>query len=523
MNFPIQLSRVFKGSVEEQSTKEDGIKAWNEEIEAFLGAHPSQDQSKIKSSNDSFEQDITSLAKELYEQIVNSILPSLDGSLSSDAEREEVAHKAKQHYVTNEGCLNIERCSYYIRASKNLLRWYIQIYLEMKVRRLPCLVRCLQSPAMVALLVSILETEESNSENGQQDRARNISLYLFYATYSPFSGDADSEKALKHLIFDLKFTEIALRILTRPCTPALALSLVRNLHTALVSLQGANKVIAGTEINCEGSYKADVVGWLPKESCCMTFTLMCISLMRWSLDSKPSFPGDKDDKRINLIMEALGALYALRIDPILSLNNGDPKLLQLVLDILSLPDNMEDKRFVQCKVSVISLLMDSDRSIGEKFLKNDAFASLLKVLETQVNSVIEKTKVDDSAAASLVPILVVLNKFAASNAEVRKSAKLYVFPVEAESGFEEKARMQHNATSKNMSPLDAPKGTFRHNLISLMTWPQGHIKRCTGELLWTLCSSDATEFVYRVGIGNGMPILGVKGIVQIPQQRVTQL
>jgi hypothetical protein len=116
-----------------------------------------------------------------------------------------------------------------------------------------------------------------------------------------------------------------------------------------------------------------------------------------------------------------------------------------------------------------------------------------------------------------------LNKYASSNSDIRQKTKLTIFPADAEAAFREKAEEQQQRESsttanqkKNMGPLDAPAGTLRRKLCTLLTWPEGHIKRCTGELLWTLCSSEPTEFVNRVGFGNALPILSVKGLAQMP-------
>ena len=63
-----------------------------------------------------------------------------------------------------------------------------------------------------------------------------------------------------------------------------------------------------------------------------------------------------------------------------------------------------------------------------------------------------------------------------------------------------------------MSPLDAPKDTLRGKLVVLLSWAESYIKRCTAELLWTLCNSNGIEYVHRVGLGNALPLLNAKGL-----------
>jgi hypothetical protein len=363
--------------------------------------------------------------------------------------------------------------------------------------------------------VSILEHNHCDN----QCLARNISLYIFYATYIPFPGDETSQKALNHVISNLSFTELALRILIKPCTSALALSLVRNVHNAIVSLQGAAKLVLSTKLAWDHSSASDAAPWAPKESGDITFRSMCVCLIRWAVASDPPFPGEEEDKRAELAIEILGAFYALRAGQELVPSRCDPALMRLVVDVLKLPIK-KDKRIDQCKLSTISLLMDSDRTFGDYLLKEDAITPILAILEGQVTDVLENTRVDNSSTADLVPILVVLNKFACANSELRQQIKLLVFPAEAEEHFQQKAQEQRelDGSKKNMAPLDAPKGTLRWKLTCLLTWPEGHIKRCTGELLWTVCSSDAGEFVHRVGFGNALPILSVKGFAQMPVQ-----
>jgi hypothetical protein len=148
-------------------------------------------------------------------------------------------------------------------------------------------------------------------------------------------------------------------------------------------------------------------------------------------------------------------------------------------------------------------------------LEKQSLHYLLQILTLQVNDVVDNTRVDGSATAALVPILAVLNEYALRNLEVKNQIKKYVFLPDAEEQFQKK--IQELQTSKsNMGPLDAPNDTLRGKLVILLSWAESHIKRFAAELLWTLCNSDATQYVHRVGMGNALPLLNAKGLASIP-------
>lgn len=390
---------------------------------------------------------------------------------------------------------------------------------------LPSPVASLQSPGILELLVCILEQHALKEENLQQYLSRNISLYLFYATYIAVPGDEGTQKALHHVMVELQFPQLALRILTRPCNAALALSLIRNLHNAIITLQGASKLILAIKVDWDvhSAPFSDPAPWAPSHQQSIDFQSTCVNVLLWALSSDPPFPGKEDDKRGELASEILGALYATRAGQQLVPGVCDEKLMEMVVNIVKLPNEVQDERVTQCKLSTVSLLMDSDRTFGEYLLQKNGFPDLLNLFEAQVSDILNKTRVDNSATAALVPILVALNKYASANPEIHTIIKSFVFPVDAETVFQEKAQEQEKQElsstakqKKNMGPLDAPEGTFRRKLCTLLTWPEGHIKRCTGELLWTLSSSEPTEFVHRVGFGNALPLLSVKGFVKMP-------
>lgn len=80
----------------------------------------------------------------------------------------------------------------------------------------------------------------------------------------------------------------------------------------------------------------------------------------------------------------------------------------------------------------------------------------------------------------------------------------------------EKGRSEGKVGVKNMAPLDSPRGTLRWRLIRLMTWMDSSMKRSPCELLWALCNKNSMQFVLRMGFGNAIHFLGIKGCVNLP-------
>ena len=512
MDFANQLALIFNETIDPASVFLR-VKKWNLEIETFLAASPSTLSEGTK--EESLDATVSDVAVELHRGIMGAI------------------HHTPSQQIDELTKVEIEKCRYappsplpdghfeLIRAAKNVLRWYIQIFLEIKGPVLPSPVAPLQSPAILELLLCILEQHALKDEVLNQDLSRNISLYVFYATYIAVAGDEGTHKALGHVMVKLKFPELALRILTRSCTAALALSLIRNLHHACVTLPGALKIILAIKIDWDSASTSfcDPAPWAPLGKTTIDFPSTCVNVLVWALRSEPPFPGAEDDKRGELASEILGALYAVRAGHQLT---RDEKLMEMCVEILS-NEVDHDKQITQCKLSTVSLLMDSDASFGSFLLQRKAFPLLLELFDAQVTDILDNTRVDNSATAALVPILVVLNMYASANLEIRSLIKQFIFPEDDEASFQKmvQALQERESSSaetqkKNMGPLDAPEGTFRRKLCTLLTWPEGHIKRCTGELLWTLCFSDPIEFVNRVGFGNALPLLSRKGFATMP-------
>lgn len=516
MEYGKSLEEIFQTVSDSSPDLVTDIRAWNDSVEKYLALPPTQANRDPENRID--EAGVEYVANRLGLRIVAAALQR-DVSLVALTNIQEAIDKFREDPPRT--CP--EPLAEYIRASKNVLRWYIQIFLG-QVRQFPPVsaVVILKKPAMIKLLAMMLEEYTLRAQPMDQITARNISLYIFYATYVVSPTDVDSREGLKLLIEDLKFPEIALRILTRSCTVPLSLSLVRNLHNAIVSYKDASKIIAHTRIACDpcSHDSADPAPWNPSTAQSLDFKTIYVAIVLWALSSDPPFPGDEDDMRSALICEVLGASYAVGAGQALKTAHGDNGMAELLVTILCLPNDHSDKRIAQCKTSTISLLIDSNDVLGGFLWEKGVIPHFLALLHDQVSDIVSTTRIDNSAAASLVPILVVINNFATANPDVLKCTKEFIFPQSSACIYQDKVQEQKRSESaskkKNMGPLDAPEGTLRRKLCTLLTWPESHIKRCTGELLWTLSGSNPTEFVHRVGFGNALPILASKGFAQMP-------
>ena len=349
------------------------------------------------------------------------------------------------------------------------------------------------------------------------------------------------QRTHERLVTDLKIIPRVLKILTyEPATSAaLALTLIRNIHNLLASYPGAIKAVQQTGFPYdEATAKAP---WSPKQDDntdgLITYPSIFRDVLIWSLNTPglPAFPGPKEDRRTDLVVEILGIIFAMggtEISRALRYPCPNAALSQLVITSLQELDS-KDPRTYQVKLSTITILTDASPSFGTFLVEKQALKSLLEITEQQIDTVLENTQVDAAAVSALVPSLAVLYKFSAGNPEFRASTKDMIFPPSQEDQFWTLAQEQlaNTATAiqskngnapnrvppaKNMHPLDAPQGTLRYKLIRLMTWTESHIKRYASELLWALCDEDPKEFVLRTGLGNAMAFLGAKGMVQLP-------
>jgi hypothetical protein len=231
----------------------------------------------------------------------------------------------------------------------------------------------------------------------------------------------------------------------------------------------------------------------------------------WALQATPAFPGEASDRRIDLVLEILRIFYVLRPGRYVE---SESSMAELIAYFIKLPNSEE--RAYRCKLAAVSLLMDAPGEYSEKMVEQKQVLPLLAVLDIQVTRVVESSQSSSTAVAAVVPILSVVNKFSIHSEAFRNKVKLFIFPAEAEERFLNLVADAEAQHTKNMHPLDAPNGTLRWKLVNLMKWTESHIKRASGELLWTICDQKEQEFIRRVGLGNALPILCAKGLVQLP-------
>ncbi|VEU43002.1 unnamed protein product [Pseudo-nitzschia multistriata] len=501
MDFPIRL----------QPLERNKRIFWNEEIEEYLAKQPTP---SLNSNSIEFDEDALQL--------------SLDAVV---LELERELRRAFTNRKTN-GCdPNLGSA---VRTGKNILRWYIQIYVEhrqVQQRRHKIQdgrkMDILRSPGILSTVVSILQWSVDNDLK----LARDASLYIFYATYSHHPGDKSASNGIDHLINHESFPQIALEMLVANDSIPLHLSLVRNLHSMTVSFPGARATILDAKIHYDPLRATESAPWAPREPTTINFSKACLSLIRWLLDDESSFPTyNPEDKGAELVVEIFNCFYAMRKgqelaapSTVISTDDGDLSLEKLIVRILKLSPTTKSletasaeniwKQINECKLAAISLLMDSDASFGEYLIENGCFGTLLEVFERQVDCTVDNTRLEGSAAATLLPILIVLNRYSVANRNIQILVKDFVFPRENEKRNNQLIR---DRKKTNMSPLDAPKDTLRGKLIVLLSWVDGYVKRCSAELMWTLCDSDYNEFTTRVGLGNALPLLNAKGLSPIP-------
>ena len=500
MDFPSRLEKIDRKL----------RKKWNDEIEEFLGKPPSSSSDVIP----------------LKEFEYDAVKASLE-AIALELQIELTAYNTQDETDKIDEYIGVA-----VRTGKNLLRWFIQIYLEQRRgrRESGCTIDVLRSTDILSSIVGILKWSVDDTKENTK-LARDSSLFIFYATFAQFPGDEIASKGINHLITELAFPSLSLEILMNTNSVALALTLVRNLHSMAVSFPGAKKVILATQIQWDPSTAIKSAPWAPGEPSTVNLSLSCLELMKWSLDAPPSFPDiNPEDKRAELVIEILNLFYALRKgQELVGTTTNNSALANAVVRILQLPfpaqsndendsENNNDivvKRIEQCKLSAISILMDSDASFGEYMLEIGSLDALLQIFQRQVDSVVDNTRVDSAATAAIVPILAVLNKYSMANSDVQQQVKAFVFPSETEKLYQQ--AVKENRKTK-MSPLDAPKDSLRGKLVMLLSWVDGYIKRCSAELMWTLCNSDYSEYTCRVGMGNALTLLNAKGLspVQIP-------
>jgi hypothetical protein len=362
---------------------------------------------------------------------------------------------------------------------------------------------------------SIQEEEEEEDSTVRDDIARQAATILFHATFA-HAEEPCCKKAMRMLQSrDMNGPGIIASLLLQPNSVPVMLSLMKNVH----NMMSAYPVVVSEmdaalqKHHCEGSLS----GWK------VNVLTILISTLSWCVHSH-DFPGSVDDRRSDLAIEIIRVLFAIR--GVLGRNQvnemeADNKEIMTTLGFLMvdiLHRSNRDNRVYQCKLSILMLLMDAPVELSHFLRIHHVAEELILMFWYQLNEfVVEKagTVASERNSTSMLPILIVLNRLCKNDSNIRKQVKEAVFPPETEDEFLAKA--QEKGPEKNMHPLDAPLGTTRQKLISLLTHTETNLKRCCGELLWTLCGNDSKEFILRCGFGNAVHQLGVKGMYALPK------
>jgi len=421
-----------------------------------------------------------------------------------------------------------------LRTSKNLIR-YNRVLLSQQPKktnkqsdnenqifnidasqRLCCL-------GMTQLYLNLLEINSIEYQRSRaiirSDIAKYCCINLFHATFG-HAIEPISKKALAAFVQNEAVSGISTlaKLLLLPNTTHVMLVLMKLLHNIVGNVPDKVRMI---DAELEKICNKTTTSAQPN-----LFTIL-VSTLAWCIRSKEpaAFPGyDIDnDKRAELATEIINVLFAVRNGQGSSLLNSNyqevmTQLGIILVDILHLPN--QDTRVYECKLSSLILLMDAPLEFTKYIHINNGIPPLLTMLWIQLNEVIIKNEGEvqgKSAAATILPILIVLNNLSLARREVKKIVKEYIFPPELEQNFTTKMKEQAESSSKNMKPLDSPSGTTRWKLIKLMTYTESNVKRYASELLWNLCNGDPKEFVARTGFGNAVHLLGVRGFVKIPQ------
>lgn len=484
------------------------LEDWNDDLERLLTA-PAAEQIEGLAPKSSAEDTAQAIehGRRLSRRLAELLLESLG---SRDENGESIRERASVLVLQCKGQDNPLTCSdkvaRILRTCKNWLRWYLQIF-QATHEDTSDPISDFKATPMLELYLFLMEQTIVQ----QEETARCASQVFFYSTYNAVTGsDEHLQQSFAQLAEDGLF-ETFLRFLVQSRAPTLILSLVRNVHNVVVSYAKGAESVKATAIDVTSPLSP----WAHEGS--MDYVTALRGIVVWALAAEPQFPGTHDDVRAELVVEILRTFYALRTGLLLTADEG---LSAMVIGLLRL-DDTEDVRLYECQIASVSLLMDAETEFGDHLLQQDALPCLLRILERQASKVIDSNRIDNSAAASLTPILVVMHKYCTANEAFRHQTRDSVFPLEEESRYQKLVLIEEanrGPVAKNMSPLDAPPDTLRGRLCRLLTWPQGHIKRFTGELLWILCEGNRNEFVHRVGMGNAVPILNLKGFVSLPTE-----
>ncbi|KAL7426012.1 hypothetical protein ACHAXH_000200 [Discostella pseudostelligera] len=519
------------------------LERWNDDLENQLLAGTVQKPS-FTATDENSESNCSQSPTVLRHAANNlhaSILAQIDPSFSVDCDCDDDAEADKATWAVVNSLSDGSRSAYaesldlrllanLLRAAGLFLRWHAQVVqpsshslaspmggnssqLSMVVSPMTRL----KMGSMIMLYGSLLDMEIVAT---LPDVPRFASICLFRATYG---NDDVTTSARRQFANSQQGISYLMKALVTGEQPASRLfSIVRNIHHLIAScpesipkMEHELHILTISMVedeNIEGKHGLIEV---------------LVATLAWACRSEPPFPGGPSDRRSDLVLEILRALYALDpSNPSKSLRptQSTMEFIGVILcELLHFPNS--DERVYAIKLAVVALLLDAPNEFNDHLASTNCVKRLVEILSYQASVVvIERTNSSAEDAAAVVPILLALQRLVQSNESAHKVVKEAVFPPEDESEFEQKAmaeiakgKTEGKVNAMNMAPLDAPRGTLRWKLIQLMTWTETTVKRSACELLWELCDGDSTQFVLRTGFGNAIHFLGIKKCVNLPE------
>jgi len=398
-----------------------------------------------------------------------------------------------------------------LRVTKNLLRWNLQVLQPFSSGKdtIADAVVAWREKDSLRLLLNISKCYCAT----QADIAQHASQMFFYSTYSTISGsDLKLNDTVSHLLEEFKIMQDFLICIYMATDAKLLLSLLKNVHNIMGSFPKGKQYAEYAGSQCKTT-ETQGAPWSAENSE-LSFRCLIPRLALWCLKEKP--PLSDHANKAHLVLEAIRICYAMRLSADAACGDDVVELAAGLLELGQRSMELTD----ECRKDSVLLLLDARSDVLRRVLLKGALPALVVILDEQASEVLSNDRIDDSAAAMLSPILVTLHKICSQESDTNKSVKRLIFSQEQEDLFQERLYQEKlKGKVKNMRPLVQPKDDSLHyKMVKLLSWPQGHVKRFAGELLWVLCDRSSPEFIGRVGMGNGVTLLSGKGILKVPIQ-----
>ena len=495
-NFPSQLIQAVALQSSSSSSHDDMHVALVECNRAFEAGSPS---ALLTSTTPS-----TSLLSQLA-QVLETMLCQ---DIADTGANEDVTNDKTVQVLDNVD--NDYSYSEYLRAAKNVLRWNLIWRSQQQKRTMPTVsildnnndqngnrnpLEALQNFGMLRVYMSHLNA--SIGIQARQDEARYATLCLLHATYhnpDDASREREQPSPLEFLVQDLSYLRTFCKVMLNTETNRLVqLANLRLLHNLLASLPSFVKELSQYKIFDSDKDVNNI--WIPLASINTVLDLLLyhVDVCSRQLESGDETINNDNNRQQELVAELMRILYILRAGKIMIAQVLKRLLLQ-----------------TETRLLAIMLLADTPTKI---VMEMEVESILLDALEAQVSVVVDQMLLGSEAASALTPILMLIHNLCQSHDEFRNATRNRIFPNPVNLS---PSTTKSSLDKTTMSPADAPPGSLRYKCIRLLSWTESHSKRWMAELLWILCGANKHEYTYRVGMGNAMPLLHARGLVELP-------